>query len=70
MYASDIDWLPTDFWDGIDANNDGLISAQEACVKTGWWACEYLPNEEPIELEFDQSLYEQFCVDWYRVDRN
>ena len=70
MYTSDIDWLPTDFWDGIDANNDGLISAQEACIKTGFWDCEDLPNEEPIELEFGQEFYEGFCVDWYRVDRN
>ena len=31
------DWLPTDFWDNLDANQDGLISAYEACKAAGWW---------------------------------
>lgn len=72
QYAGEVDWLPSDFWTDLDSNNDGLVSAQEACFKAGGftWECESLPNEEPFEPEWDQGLWEGFHVVWYRVDRN
>jgi len=70
-HASEAEWLPSDYFDGIDANGDGVVSAQEACLKTGVWVfeCKHLPNFEWHEPNWDEKKLD-FLAGWYRVDRD
>ena len=71
QFEEEVDWLPSDFWDGLDANNDGVVSAQEACFKAGYWTlkCMELPNEKWVDSDYKETWID-WLVGWYKVGRD
>ena len=72
-YAYKAEWLQEDaFWEGLDANGDGWVSAREYCFAAGGFtrSCMELPNEEREEPVFEFEDWLNFLVSWYRVDRD